>query len=651
MGLHLPIRSLGRATSTVVASAILFLATTAAFAQPDTPAKGPDKTKAWVGFFESSELAIVIQDARGQEDGGPYAGEIRKEGKTFPFTGTVSGVKLQGEFKHEGEGVDFSLTQTETGLKFKSGFQSYALKRGFDPQRYVGTFNSPGLTVAFTIADKHKYVGRLVNETSTVKLNADLIGAALKGTFFADGKQRGFSCTIKEDELTFKTKLETIKLNRSSTKSGTGALKFVATEGDLYAPENVVETSIVVGPMNRRTAMFTHRAGKTQAVIDGLVLPWDYQFAGAIFSPDAKRVSFLGRRGREFFVLVDGKPFGPYQFVGRSQEFFSPDSQRWTFAARLEGKWHVIDTGKPGPAFDEIRGIFFSKNSKRLSYIGRRGDHWHVVVDRDVGLPVEAIVYGRTLFSPDSKQVAYVMATGSKVFVVLNGEPSAGYDHVSRFLFSPDSERFAFAATRGKHAFVVIDGKEQASFDGVDLIAFSSDGKHVAYRARRDGKPVVVADGEIVGEGFEAIENPIYNETGERLAFVAIKKGKATLWDQGRAGTPFEQIRNLSFSRNGKRLSYLAQKEDQRWVYVVDGQATQPFDAPPGPIVFSPDHRHFAFICKQDGVHYLSIDGIHAKQIPAPLRGTRPVFNGSDKLHTLYRRGKQFVRLDVEITK
>jgi hypothetical protein len=72
------------------------------------------------------------------------------------------------------------------------------------------------------------------------------------------------------------------------------------------------------------------------------------------------------------------------------------------------------------------------------------GDQWFVVVDGKEEKKYDNI--GGTIFSPDSKRVAYVAGVGDKEFMVVDGKEEKIYDAIVGTIFSPDSKRVAYVA-------------------------------------------------------------------------------------------------------------------------------------------------------------------------------------------------------------
>src|SRR5262249_23649109 len=130
-----------------------------------------------------------------------------------------------------------------------------------------------------------------------------------------------------------------------------------------------------------------------------------------------------------------------------------------------------------------------------------------------------ANVFGRPIFSPDSRRLAYVAyRTVSqqvlqypppfhlpvKHFLVIDGSEGEPFDRIvhGSGVFSPDSSRVAYAAQRQGKFLIVVDGKEGRPFDDYCNPVFSPDSQHVAYVGGKVGSRWAVVDDEIASAKY-----------------------------------------------------------------------------------------------------------------------------------------------------
>jgi dipeptidyl aminopeptidase/acylaminoacyl peptidase len=375
--------------------------------------------------------------------------------------------------------------------------------------------------------------------------------------------------------------------------------------------------------------------GVSGSTFDELILPRD----GELFSPDRNHTAVYGRRGKEFFVVVDGVESPAYADVTRSvpptfsadgsrilygalldgrlalivdgapfgadhlapqPALFSPDGRRVAYGAAnrrasgpadpAESQWVVVD-GVAGPAFralfSEPGAILFSPDSRRVAYAARADDGSHLVLDGVVG-PAHPELSTPT-FSPDSRRVAYmVMLAAGKASVIVDGQQGPTFDQVGQIVFSPDSRRFAYFARRGKRWTTVVDhspGPDFVEWYGLGAPTFSPDSRRVAYLGVEEGggllgrfkhRTVLMVDDARVVEVEEAGSDVHFSPDGGYVAFKGRSEGGWRVYVDGVPGPAFEEVGVPAWSPTG-RLAYPARSRG-RWSMTLDHQAGPPFD-------------------------------------------------------------------------
>ena len=89
------------------------------------------------------------------------------------------------------------------------------------------------------------------------------------------------------------------------------------------------------------------------------------------FSRDGKRLAYLGKRGKKWIAVVDGKEIGP-ELDGYADFGFDPNGNRF-YVARAKGivLGYVVD-GVAGPLFRVLSPIAFSSDGKHYAYGGAK---------------------------------------------------------------------------------------------------------------------------------------------------------------------------------------------------------------------------------------------------------------------------------------
>jgi hypothetical protein len=171
---------------------------------------------------------------------------------------------------------------------------------------------------------------------------------------------------------------------------------------------------------------------------------------------------------------------------------------------------------------------------------------------------------------------------------------------------SMDSRHFAYVALGDQKMFVVGDGVPRKQYDNIDedSLVYSPDARHLAYAAQIGNKWTVVLDGKEGKQYSGKITSIIFSPDSTRMAYIARvgKQGFVVVVD-GTEGKLYEGISDLAFSPDSKRLVYKASADaiangtlNATWIVVLDGAEQSKWIASPGPVLFSPDSAHAAFL-------------------------------------------------------
>jgi len=236
--------------------------------------------------------------------------------------------------------------------------------------------------------------------------------------------------------------------------------------------------------------------------------------------------------------------------------------------------------------------------------------------------------------------MAYQAKRDRKWHIIVNGVEGKGYEYVYAPVFSPDSKRVAYAARVGDKWRLVLDGVEGKDYDGIykcshcprSVLVFSATSDYVIYLARRHDKWRLVAD-NWEGSGLKRL--PVVTLCLDCRAKQAARRGSGL----------------AVFSPDSKRRGY-AHRRRGKWRVVVDGLGGPKYDAVGKP-VFSPDSRRVAYVARGGGKWQVVVNGFRGKHYDGFLdyRGRRLVFDGSDSVCALARRGDELVGVEIRILK
>ena len=369
-------------------------------------------------------------------------------------------------------------------------------------------------------------------------------------------------------------------------------------------------------------------------------------------------------------------------------EAVSPDGKRWAaVGGEPPGEFVWVNGVKSSAHFGVRSAPLFSPDGRRMAYkVALPEKTRAIVVDGQVGPEVDQITDDTTVFSPDSRYLAYVAQKGKKQFLVLDGQMGAEYDEVYGITFSPSGKRWAAVARNAKQSFLLVDGTAVLDFDfftwprlyvtddhvsctimkgdkyalAVDgmtgpfcddldpsFVKMNADGRRYGYRARRDGRWTLALDGK-EGQGCDGILTWDFSPDGAHVA-CAIKRGEkfAMLLDGVAAGPEFDRIDGSPlFSPGGRRLAYRARRQGKA-VVVVDGQASPDFDLIARGPMFSPDGSRLAFVARKGEKVVVVVDGQSSPEYDwFAWRGVQFSADGKHLAYVAQGGGKMFVVLD-----
>jgi len=229
----------------------------------------------------------------------------------------------------------------------------------------------------------------------------------------------------------------------------------------------VNHTSTYVASRDNEFIAAVDKSGDMQRVIEfslskpTYVTKGDYynEIRDLAFSADGKGLSYYAARGKQLFVVLNGKkellPAGAYP----SPPVIRPD--------------------------------------KKAVGIVVAGDNWayvHQAFTKNTQEQVRYTECADIAFSADSKYLAYVAIKDGRFIIVTNGKEGPQYDRVIAPQFSPDGKYVVYRARQaGKRFVVVADAvtgtvvREHQRYERVFEPSFTPDGKSVAYGVM-DGK-------------------------------------------------------------------------------------------------------------------------------------------------------------------
>lgn len=520
------------------------------------------------------------------------------------------------------------------------------------PGRIEGVYEAKGakLTIKWVNNDPR---GEFVRNGQTFRFVGKQDGSAITGTLLNDDVNIKFVGKMEGDLLHVAAGFDRIKMRRVTGSVPAVQGKTGISETVLAQSTQVLNSTIRVSPDNSKVAFAIRGKGQRdpKILVNGKAMQSDYDLSGLRFSPNGERLAYRLLRDSKSYFVVDDQLQGPFDSVVIHPHIFSSDSKRSIFTARTDKQWRIVTDGKPGPPFDEISRTFgFSPDGQRMAYAGKRNQHWHAVVNDELSPPYDAILYGRILFSADSKHVHYTIVRDGKQIPILDGKELGAYEAIANVGFNPYGDQFAFVAIEGSSRMVITDGVAGARYDNIGKLQYSPKGTRPAYQARTNGKWRLIINGEKRGDPYDMMSAPVFSSNGNRVAVLAATNKKQFVVVDGKPSVGFDEVASVVFSPDEKQVSFIARQEKE-WYVVVNGKRSYPYATKPVPVAFSSDSEHFVYTGKREGNTYIVVDGVEGKPVWNMLPGSAIVWDGPKRFHTVVRRTDTFLRLDIEIQK
>jgi hypothetical protein len=294
---------------------------------------------------------------------------------------------------------------------------------------------------------------------------------------------------------------------------------------------------IVVSDDENRVAFVGVRGQQQWVVRDGVPAgPYDWVIPRSVaMSPGGSRCAFIVQTASQTIAVVDGKPCAPCYGIGQNRVLLPRYGKRFAYVAIGDaGKGaSMVADGINGPTFDDVQWPLFSPDGVHLAYGAKQGKQQMIVLDGHPQKAYDSIAEYSLVFSRDSRRLAYRAVVAGKTVMVCDQTESKPYDLMRLGPgFSPDSMHLAGVVEEHGKTFAVIDGAEGRPYDGLLTgdFTFSPDSKHVAYAMKLGQKNLVIRDG-VDQEQFDAVGNSTvsFSDDSRHLVYEGVNLGKSSI--------------------------------------------------------------------------------------------------------------------------
>ena len=375
-----------------------------------------------------------------------------------------------------------------------------------------------------------------------------------------------------------------------------------------------------------------------------------------IFSKDGKRFAYIGRQGKEWVLIADGKEVlrlpsegivsaatiaGPSGTVNLLLEFTGDDGKHLMFARSVFGGYELWVDGQKMPGIYGSGGggtegttdPIITRDGARFAYVAQIArDKRTVVVDgKDAGY-----VGDNLAFTADGQHLFSFVRQGGIVGLAVDGKLKMKTDGISQLVMTPVGNGFAAVVQRlnPPGQFLVVNGKKVEGSDcaSIPRVVFSPDGKRfAAVCSMASNVNFVIVDGK-KGQQYDGIWQPdsmlAFSPDSSKVAYVAQSRGKFFVVINEEESEAFDSNAKFVFSPDGKRVAYCGLRQSPPpggFRLYVDGKLERIDEqANCDSVKFSPDGSRYAYASSPSGTMYL--DGK-----PTGLRGDKFAFTPDNK--------------------
>jgi hypothetical protein len=215
------------------------------------------------------------------------------------------------------------------------------------------------------------------------------------------------------------------------------------------------------------------------------------------FASNGKNTVYKIKKGDQWSVIWNGQEGKLYDFV--SNPVFSSDGSQIAYNAEIGGQAYVVvNNNQEINAYQKANYIVFSKDGTTIAFVATKDDGSYVVISAEIQNITETLKESKSfkeialandadgnssaiIMNDDGSKIAYVIKENDKIYVVVDGQKSQGYDDILSFSFSEDGSSFTFEAQNGNSVLTIVNNQVVSSTGGNPSSDQSNSNSSITY--------------------------------------------------------------------------------------------------------------------------------------------------------------------------
>lgn len=331
---------------------------------------------------------------------------------------------------------------------------------------------------------------------------------------------------------------------------------------------------------------------------------------------DGVKYAYAYRKGTEYFVVVNGKEYGPFDQYQEGDLKFAQDGDGHSFKYSVQNKYSG-KTSYYANVHGTVYGPYAYVEEIKMSYDRKRFGFKYSTEDGGQFVRVGSNnPYGYSSisnfdFSEDGNHFSIIANTASGTVVNLDGKGYGPYDNkYAQFSFIGGADKydvgFLYSDSSAGVGYASVKGKDYGPYSLISNVT-ALNGK-AAFSYTKDGKDYVFVDERVYGP-YDPREtsNLILSPAEGLFAFQYKTNDKRYINVNGVPYGPYDQLDAFKFSMDGKRYAY-RHSSGEAWYANVNGTTYGPYDQLDY-LVFSEEGQGYNFRYEKDGKRYVNLNG------------------------------------------